>query len=217
MNKVPSDYAKMDVSKAALFDRMVKRNFMPAIRSTVKQVIEDYGPLEGVCVDVGCGTAVFAIELSKLSGLRIFALEKERMIYEIACTNIRKENLSNRIIPVLGDAYSLPFDDKFAHFIISRGAYHCWEDKVKVFKEIYRVLKEGGIGFVGGGFGRYVTDKELRKMKSLRARSLQQDRGAYSSVESLREIVNRANIPNFRVLPDKAGFWIEIKKQKSNE
>jgi ubiquinone/menaquinone biosynthesis C-methylase UbiE len=215
MKKVPSDYAEMDFSKAKRFDRMVKRNFMPAIHSTVKQIIEDYGILKGVCVDVGCGTAVFAIELSRLCGLRIFALEKEKAIYEVALRNIKKENFVDKVIPVLGDAHALPFDESFADFIISRGAYHCWKDKVQVFREIYRVLKEGGIGFVGGGFGRYVTDKELRRMKSLRACSLQENRKAYSSAESLKEVIYRANISNFRILPDKAGFWIEIKKQKS--
>lgn len=212
MKKVPSDYAEMDFSKAKRFDRMVKTNFMPAIHSTVKQIIEDYGILKGVCLDVGCGTAVFAIELSRLSGLRIFALEKEKAIYEVALTNIKKENLVDKVIPVLGDAHALPFDEGFADFIISRGAYHCWKDKVQVFREIYRVLKEGGIGFIGGGFGRYVTDKELRRMKSLRARSLREDRKTYSSTKSLKEVIQRANISNFRILPDKAGFWAEIRK-----
>jgi predicted RNA methylase len=60
---VPTDYTEMDLLKANRFDKKVKENFMPAIISTVKQIIEDYGVLEGVCVDVGCGTAVFAIEL----------------------------------------------------------------------------------------------------------------------------------------------------------
>jgi ubiquinone/menaquinone biosynthesis C-methylase UbiE len=210
--KVPSDYAEMDLSKAKRFNRMVKTNFMPAIHSTVKQIVEDYGILKGMCVDVGCGTAVFAIELSKLSGLQIFALEKEKAIYEVALINIKKENLVDKVIPVLGDAHALPFDENFADFIISRGAYHCWENKVQVFKEIYRVLKEGGIGFVGGGFGRYVTDKELRRMKSLRAHSLHENKKAYNSVESLKEVIHRSSISNFRILPEKAGFWAEIKK-----
>jgi len=44
----------------------------------VRQIVEDYGPLEGVCVDVGCGTAIFAMELSRRTRLRIYALERER-------------------------------------------------------------------------------------------------------------------------------------------
>jgi len=209
---IPADYTEMDLLKAKRFDKKVKENFMPAIISTVKQIIEDYGVLEGVCVDVGCGTAVFAIELYRHSKLKIYALEKAKAINEVARLNIEKQQLTDRIIPVLGDAHNLPFEDKFADFVISRGSYHCWKDKVRVFKEIYRVLKEGGIGFVGGGFGRYVTDEELNRMKSLRDRSLKEGAKAYSSPDKLREIIYKAGISDFRIMYDKAGLWAEIRK-----
>jgi len=210
--RVPADYTEMDLLEAKRFDKKVKENFMPAIVSTVKQIIEDYGVLEGICVDVGCGTAVFAIELCKHSKLKIFALEKERAIYEVARMNIEKEGLTDRIIPILGDAHKMPFENEFADFIISRGSYHCWKDKVQVFKEIYRVLKSGGIGFIGGGFGRYVTEEELNRMKSLRDRSLGDDAKAYSSPDKLQEVVNKAGISNFHISYDRAGLWVEIKK-----
>jgi len=211
--RVPADYTEMDLLEAKRFDKKVKENFMPAIVSTVKQIIEDYGILEGVGIDIGCGTAVFTIELCRCSKLKIYALENVKAIYEVARINIEKEQLTKRIIPVLGDAHSLPFENEFADFIISRGSYHCWKDKVQVFKEINRVLKKGGIGFVGGGFGRYVTDEEFKRMKSLRDRSLGEDAKAYSSPDKLREVVHKAGIPNFRIIYDKAGLWVEIKKQ----
>ncbi|HEC77179.1 MAG TPA: class I SAM-dependent methyltransferase [Thermoplasmatales archaeon] len=159
-----------------------------------------------------CGTAIFAIELSRHTNLKIYALEKEKAIYEVACMNIEKEGLVDRIIPVLGDAHELPFENEFADFIISRGSYHCWRDKVRVFKEIYRVLKRDGIALVGGGFGRYVTDEELRRMKSLRDRSLGEDAKAYSSPDKLREVIYKANISNFHIIYDKSGLWAEIRK-----
>ena len=210
--RVPADYTEMDLLKAKRFDEKVKENFMPAIISTVKQITEDYGVLEGVGVDVGCGTAVFAIELCRHSKLKMYALEKEKAIYEVARMNIEKERLTNKIISVLGDANDLPFDNDFADFIISRGSYHCWEDKVQVFKEIYRVLKKEGIGFVGGGFGRYVTEEELNRMKSLRNRSLKENAKAYNSPDVLKEVIYKANISNFRIIYDRAGLWAEIRK-----
>jgi len=211
-DRVPADYTEMDLLEAKRFDKKVKENFMPAIISMVRQIIEDYGVLEGICVDVGCGTAIFAIELCRHSKLKIYALEKVKAICKVACMNIEKEGLRDKIIPVLGDAHELPFQDESADFIISRGSYHCWEDKVQVFKEIYRVLKKDGIALVGGGFGRYVSDEELKRMKSLRDRSLGEDAKAYSSPDKLREVVCKANIPNFRIIYDKAGLWAEIKK-----
>ncbi len=210
--RVPADYTEMDLLEARRFDKKVRENFMPAINSMVKQIIDDYGVLEGFCVDIGCGTAVFTIELSKHTNLKIYALEKEKPIYKVACMNIEKEGLKDRIIPVLGDAHNLPFEDEFADFIISRGSYHIWKDKVQVFKEIYRVLKKGGIALAGGGFGRYVTDEELKRMKSLRDRSLGEDAKAYSLPDKLRELINKAGISNFHVNYDRAGLWAEIKK-----
>lgn len=209
---VPADYTKMDLLEAKRFDKKVKENFMPAIVSTVKQIIEDYGILEGVCLDVGCGTAVFTIELCRHSKLKIYALEKEKVIYKVACMNIEKERLTDKIIPVLDNAHELPFENEFADFIISRGSYHFWEDKVRVFKEIYRVLKKGGIGFIGGGFGRHVTEEEYNRMKSLRDHSLKEDAKAYSSPDKLKEVIKKAGISNFRVSYNRAGLWAEIRK-----
>lgn len=210
--RVPADYTEMDLLEAHRFDKKVRGNFMPAIVSTVKQIIEDYGVLEGACVDVGCGTAVFTIELCRHSHLKIYALEKIKAIYEVARMNIEKEELTDRIIPVLGDANNLPFEDEFADFIISRGSYHCWKDKALVFKEIYRVLKNSGIGLVGGGFGRYVTEEELSRMKSLRDHSLKEDSKAYSSPNKLEETIHEAGISDFHIIYDKSGLWVELRK-----
>ncbi len=209
---VPANYRKMDLSEAKRFDRKVRENFMPAIISTVRQIVEDYGPLRGTCVDVGCGTAIFAIELCKRTSLKIYALDREEPILEVARINIEKEGLSDRIVPVLGDAHDMPFEDEFADFVISRGSYHCWEDRPKVLREIYRVLKRGGVAFVGGGFGRYVTDEELNRMKNLRDRSLGDAAEAYRLPGEMEEALRRAGIPSFRMVPDRAGFWAEIKK-----
>jgi ubiquinone/menaquinone biosynthesis C-methylase UbiE len=210
--RVPADYTEMAISEAQHFDKMVKKNFMPAIVSTTKQVIEDYGILEGICVDIGCGTAIFAVELCRHSNLKIYALEKVKAICEVACMNIENEGLTDRIIPVLGDAHYLPFKNEFADLIISRGTYHCWEDKALVFQEIYRAMKKGGIGFAGGGFGRYVTDEELQRMESLRDRSLGHDATVYSSPNKLEEILHETGIPNFNIIYDKTGLWAELKK-----
>jgi ubiquinone/menaquinone biosynthesis C-methylase UbiE len=209
---VPADYSEMDTRVAKQFDKKVKENFMPTVISTVKQIIEDYGVLEGVCVDVGSGTAVLAIELYRHSKLKIYALEKEKAISDVACINIENEQLTDRIIPVLGDAHQLPFENEFADFIISRGSYHCWENKVRVFKEIYRVLKKGGIAFVGGGFGRYITDEELKRVKPLRDRSLGEGVKAYGSPDKLEDIIHKANISNTRIISSETDLWAEIKK-----
>ncbi len=209
---VPANYSELSLQEAQEFDKKVRKNFMPAIVSTVKQVTEDYGPLNGIGIDVGSATSILSIELCKHSSLKVYALEKENAIHEVARINVEKENLTDRVIPVLGDAHNMPFKDNLADFIISRGSYHCWKDKVKVFKEIYRVLKSGGIAIVGGGFGRYVNEKELNRMRTLRDKSLKEGAKAYSSTNDLKRFIEMAGISNFRIIKDPAGLWAEIRK-----
>ncbi|MCD6228989.1 MAG: hypothetical protein J7K17_05925, partial [Candidatus Omnitrophica bacterium] len=63
-----------------------------------------------------------------------------------------------------------------------------------------------------GGFGRYVTDEEYKRMQSLRGRSLGDGAKAYSSPDKLRKVVNKAGISNFHISYGRAGLWVEIKK-----
>jgi len=210
--RVPADYTRMDLLEAQRFDKKIRENFMPAILSTIRQIINDYGPLEGICVDIGCGTAIFAIELSKRSNIKIYALEKVKSIYEVALMNITREGLIGRIIPLLGDAQDLPFKDEFADFVVSRGSYHCWEDKARVFKEIYRILKKSAVAFIGGGFGRYVTEQELIRMKTLRDCSLGEDAKIYTLPGKMEQVIKKAGISKFHIIFDKSGLWAELRK-----
>ena len=114
----PADYTEMDLLEAKRFDKKVKENFIPAIISTVKQIIEDYGVLQELCVDVGCETAVFAIELYKHSKLKIYALEKVKAINEVARPNIEKQQLTNRIIPISVAA------NRFGQQILQKDLHH---------------------------------------------------------------------------------------------
>lgn len=209
---VPADYVNMDILDAQRLDEKLKEHFMPAYASVAKQIVNDYGVLEGVCVDVGSGTALLSIELCRRSNLRIYALEIAKSICRIACRNVENEGMADRIIPVLGDAHNLPFKDESADLIIGRGSYHYWKGKVLVFKEIYRVLKTGGVCFAGGGFGRYLTEKERNKMISIRERSLKRDAEIYRSPNKLEKVLHEAGISNFNIVYDRTGLWAEIKK-----
>ncbi len=73
-------------------------------------------------------------------------------------------------------------------------------------------MKKGGIGFVGGGFGRYVSEEEAARMKSLRDRSLGEDARIYNSPDKLKKYIREADISDFLVIYDKADLWAQIRK-----
>ena len=151
MGLVPADYDKIDGEKAQEFDNKVMKNFAKAFPAVARQVFQTCGILEGICVEIGAGTGRLTIELAKQSNLQIYALEIAPAMFARGKENIKKMGLNDRIKPVLGDAHEMPFDDKFADLIVSRGSYHYWIDKPVVFKEIFRVLKPDGVAFYRSG------------------------------------------------------------------
>ena len=209
---VPADYTSMDLIKAEEFDRKIKETFLPAFPAVVEQVIENCGILECTCIDIGSGTALLSIELARKTALTIHALEKAPAMFEVGMRNIKKEGLEGRIKPVLGDAHSMPFDDEFADLIVSRGSYHFWGDKQRVFREIIRVLKKGGVAFVGGGFGHGHSLERLEMMVKLRDRSLAEDTRYYYSPEKISAAIDLADIPDYRIIYDETGLWAYIRK-----
>jgi len=209
---VPADYTNMDLLKAEEFDRKIKTTILPAFPAVVQQIIENCGVLKGTCIDIGSGTALLSIELAKRTSLTIHALEKAPAMLEVGIRNIKLEGLEGRIKSVLGDAHSMPFDNEFAELIVSRGSYHFWENKPRVFKEILRVLKRGGIAFVGGGFGHGHTKEILQKMVKLRDNSLGNDARYYRSPNEMEEIIKAAGIIDYRLIYDETGCWAVIRK-----
>ena len=188
--------------------------FKPVYRELAMQVIDDYKITKGVCIDIGAGTGGFGIEIAKISDLKVYAVDiKEEMIASIQ-EKIKKEGLLEKLIPKFGDIHNLPFDDNFADLIVSRGSFHFWRDKKRAFLEIHRVLKKGGVGFIGGGFGR---DKKVREKAMKRHEETYKsihDRSFYENLkiryEELNEILK--DVPDSNIIFDESGLWVEIKK-----
>ena len=59
----------------------------------------------------------------------------------------------------------LPFEDNYAEIITSRGSFQFWKNKQLAFSEIYRVLKPGGVAFIGRGFSENLSIETARKIR----------------------------------------------------
>lgn len=210
MGLVPADYGGMDRKKAQEFDSRVMKHFASAFPAVARQVFETCGVLEGVCVEIGSGTARLTIELAKQSNLEIYALEKAPAMFELGSENIERAGLNDRIRAVLGDAHKMPFANDFANLIVSRGSYHFWTEKDVVFKEISRILKPGGAAFVGGGFGLGHSKEDLERMTRVRDQSLGDDAKYYYSATKMEESLQLAGVERYRVLLDETGLWAVI-------
>lgn len=204
------------------FDVVARALFAPVYPSLAAQLVKDYHLNEGVGMDIGSGPAYLTIELAKRTRLKFFGLDVDPEAVAVGRKNVAKAGLSKRIKILQGNVEDLPFMDEFADMVVSRCSVPCWKDKPKAFREIYRVLKPGGVAFVGYGSGRDLPKAErlriARKLEEIRKR-LGPMRGWIQEMPSdkvIRSAIGKAGIGNYKILkypPD--GLWAEIRKPRA--
>ncbi|MBN2209726.1 MAG: class I SAM-dependent methyltransferase [Candidatus Coatesbacteria bacterium] len=204
---------------AGQFDEMARTLLAPVYPALAQQILLDYHITFGNCLDVGGGGGYLAIELAQRSGLHVTVLDIDPEAIEIARRNIKEAGLEDRIDTVVADAAKMPLPDSSFELVISRGSLFFWQDKVGGLREVYRVLKPGGIGFVGGGFSRLLPREERSKIvKSLCAQDPNWGKQQMSRLEAAK-LLDRAGITNYSLLRDAppelpcaCGLWLEIHK-----
>ena len=176
---------------AESYDRFIEEKLVRTYPQTARRIICEYGITEGRCLDIGCGTGRLEIELAKISKLQIIGLDINPSFVGFARKKVCDASLSDRVKFLAGDVHYLPFWDNSVDLIISRGSLPAWTDRVRAFQEIYRVLKTGGLAFLGG---RYLYAPEEYKI----------------TMEELRDNISKTGIPDIKVT-EMRGQWVEIR------
>ncbi len=204
-------------------DILAKVAFAPVYPLIAGQITDKFRITEGICVDIGAGPAFLAIALAKLTELTIFALDICPEMKSIADANIAEEKLTHRIHTVVADVHDMPFADDYVNLIVSRGSIFFWEDRLTAFREMYRILKPGGVAYCGGGFGSEKVKKEVvskimaseilcRKKKEAWGKGVRQHLRKVTGQEFHQELI-RAHVPG-TVAQENSGLWVQIIKER---
>lgn len=201
---------------AAQFDDIAQRVFGPIYPYLAKQVVQDYGLTEGVAVDAGSGPGYWAVELARITNLQITALDLDPEAVAIARRNIAAAGLEGRIKAVQGDIEALPFKDESVDLVVSRGSYPFWKNKVAAFRELRRVLKPGGVAYVGGGLGNLLPAAERTRIREIMDKEkIGPPQQLEVSFEEMGRLLREAGIPVFKISRDEGclcGLWVEFRK-----
>lgn len=194
-------------------DRASKSELKEVYPLIARQIMARTPIRGGICVDVGTGPGSLAIEVAKLGDFSVYAIDISCEMSELAMKNVREGSLPGKVFPVTGDIESLPFKDHSVDLVISRGSLFFWHDKVKAFKEAYRVLKPGGFGYIGGGLG-------SQGLKAEKSGDQNTDDAVKSDgvrkkldVNDLRTVLKMSGITVYEVINDDSGLWAIIMKR----
>lgn len=193
---------------------------LPVYPLIAQQIVDDYQVTRGKCLDIGTGYGYLGIELAKITDLEMYFIDLDPEILEMTRKNATEGELPNKTHFVGADVCAIPFDDDFAELIVSRGSLWFWKDQVMALKEIYRVLKPGGVAFIGGGLGRYTPASMRKRLKGKRRQAVQErGEGRFLNGEELRHLLSKTGISEYRIVHDtedgdseESGTWIEIRK-----
>lgn len=212
MTAAVADYKSDLMSKVVMYE-VSQGKFAPLYPAFAKQIVEDYGITRGICVDVGSGPASFAMELAKITEMKVYALDIDPNSVRLASILVDEAGLTGRVIPVEGDAQDMPFRTEFADLVFSRGSIPFWPDREAGVRECYRILKPGGVAYIGGGFTRILPPEIRDPLAKERANAGEQE--GFKVPNDLDQVALRAGIPpgQFRFIPEPiAGWWLEIRK-----
>jgi len=199
----------------------------PVYEPLAKQIVDDFKLAErssGTGIDLGSGPGNLIIELCKYTRLHWINADINPYFFAYFHMEAEKKGFANQVSSIFADAQALPFKDDYADIIVSRGSYHFWENKELAFSEILRVLKPGGIAYIGRGFARDMPVDIARSIRKKQSGDLNYD--PQIEANKLKEMFNTLQIESYRIeLPEPPGnaedlhygIWIELRKPYDSE
>ena len=177
-----------------------------------RQVEELYGRRNGNILEIGPFSGlIFALAQKKVGqsfSIAAFPQAAIRMYRQEA----RKHGLEDRVRIVESDSSLMGIADDSVDLAIFRGALFFPILFQVEFGAIYRVLRPGGIAFVGGGFGKH-TPAEVISEIGKRSEELNASMGRVRvTVDSVREQVRLSNLEGKCEITTDGGLWVVMRK-----
>ena len=210
-------FKKFDSERAKEYAEIANQVFAPIYPVIARQIVDRCKIDDGLCVDAGTGPANLAIALAKITKLNIYAMDFSWDIIRMAREDIEVDNFRERVTLVVGDVHRMPFRNGSASLIVSRGSMRFWKNKPAAFREIHRVLRPGGKGYVGGGLGSSRLGEEISQ--EMIRRGAQWKKGSMKKYKTrdvtyFQEILCKAGFVRHEIILDDSGFWVYLEKEE---
>jgi len=195
----------------------------PVYAPLAEQIVRDFqlANREGLALDIGGGPGTLVVELAKRSRQYWVDVDINRNNLTPVAERAKEAGVSDRVAFLGADVQALPFRDGVADVIVSRGSYPFWADTKQGFAEVWRVLKPGGVAYIGRGFSRDLPLDVARSIRKQQGDRIKYDRSEHATL--LQRIMTELNIRDYRLHQPNApgdssvnyGIWVEFHKPKA--
>lgn len=209
-------YVEMLIEKVPFYQTMIGQR-APMYEPLARQMVLEYDLSDGVALEIGGNAGAFSIALAAQTEMTVYNLDLDPWAIRLCGVLVDTAGLTGRVIPVEGDAVDMPLREGLADFVFSRAVIPFVPDQVQFMREVYRVLKPGGVAYVGhGGFGMFIDPEIRQRLVEDRLRRWDEGRipaGWDGPAEGMVDLAREAGIEHHRLItePD-VGWWLEIRK-----
>lgn len=132
--------------KAIYYDKITREHHMGEMKEQAKEVSKYIKDGDSV-LEIAPGAGYLSIELSKLGNYKITGMDISSDLIEICKQNALGAGVKN-INFQQGNALNMPFQANKFNFIICVLSFKNFKEPIKALKEMYRVLKPGGMALI---------------------------------------------------------------------
>jgi ubiquinone/menaquinone biosynthesis C-methylase UbiE len=104
---------------------------------------------DDVILDIGCGGGKnIAYMLKKTINGKVYGLDYSQLSVNKSITYNQKAINENRCEIKQGNVSKIPYSDKLFNIVTAFETIYFWSDIYNDFREVYRILKQGGLFFI---------------------------------------------------------------------
>ncbi len=175
--------------------------------------MQSFGRTSGNALELGSFAGGISYEMAHLYPQLEIVIADERADY---LAYLRQElfsrKLSSQVKLLNMNLDGLLFPDDSFDLVILRGAFFFIMDRPQILTEIFRVLRPGGLAFVGGGYGKDIPQALIDEIAD--ESRLLNDRLGRRRVkkEELQQLLSSLGLKNNSRIVEEGGIWLEIRK-----
>jgi SAM-dependent methyltransferase len=209
-----NDY-QMSLIARFRFYNTARTIFAPVYPALAKQLIQDYSLGKGIAVDLGGAEGSLSVELARLSELTVYNVDIDPAAVRLCNLLTEQNKLTGRVLALEADATHLPLRDGLADLVVSRKSLFGWPDRIAGFREAYRILKPGGVAYMGGGFSRLLDAETLQRLVAWSEdKNRQKPDSLVDMPGDLLKQLRAFGITQARIIegPTRFDWWLEMRK-----